>query len=84
MSPPGGLEMSVELSTYSIETVIKDIVSTEPGVTVNHLAERLSVDKRTVLARVRGSLGMEIVEGKQGRGYSHRVYPVGANGGSNE
>jgi hypothetical protein len=26
MSPPGGLEMSVELSTYSIETVIKDIV----------------------------------------------------------
>lgn len=77
MGPPGGLSMSVEMSVYNIESVIVDIVRSEPGVTVNQLSERLSMDKRTVLARVRGSGGkLRIEEGTKGRGKSHAVYPA--------
>jgi hypothetical protein len=79
MSPPGGLEMEVELNAFSVEQTIKDIVASEPGVTVTRLAEYLKMDKRTVLARVRGgTMGLVIEEGKRGRGHSHKVW---LNGG---
>lgn len=80
MGPPGGLAMNVELSTYSVESTIRDMVVAEPGVTVNQLAEALKMDKRTVLARIRGGeLGMTVEEGKKGRGHSHKVYLNGAS-----
>jgi AAA domain len=77
MSPPGGLTMEVELSTYSVENVIREMVRQEPGVTVNALAEALKMDKRTVLGRIRGGeLGLRVEVGKAGRGHSHKVYEV--------
>jgi hypothetical protein len=80
MSAPGGLTMEVELSSWSIETVIRDMVRSEPGVTVNTIAEALKMDKRTVLARIRGgALGLRLEEGKAGRGKSHKVFEMNGN-----
>jgi hypothetical protein len=75
MGDPGSLSMECEIGQWSLETAIRDIVSGEPGVTVVDIASRLSVDKRTVLGRIRGGeLGMVIKEGGAGRGKSHRVF----------
>jgi hypothetical protein len=75
MSPPGGLSMEVELNTYSVENVIRDLVAAEPGITVTRLGEAVNLNRRTVLARIRGGmLGLRIEEGKKGRGLSHKVY----------
>jgi hypothetical protein len=81
MGLPGDLEMTVEIESYSIEQTIRDIVLTEPGVTVTSLSERLSMDKRTLMARIRGGSGDMVIEtGKKGRGHSHRVYMASGNG----
>jgi hypothetical protein len=52
----GGLSMRAEIRSYTLEQKIADIVSSEPGVTVIQLSEMLSVDKRTVLSRIRGGI----------------------------
>jgi hypothetical protein len=83
MGDPGSLEMTVEIEGHGVEQVIMDIVLNEPGVTVRQVAETTGMDKRTVLARVRGgSGGIEVVSGKKGRGHSHRLFPAGTTNGS--
>jgi hypothetical protein len=79
MGDPGSLEMSVELESHGVEDKILDIVLEEPGVTVNQISELLGLDKRTILARVRGGTsGIEVKTGKKGRGRSHQLYPAGS------
>jgi hypothetical protein len=78
MGSPGSLEMSVEMNSWSIETLLVDIVSAEPGVTVVELAKRLSKDKRTILQRCRGTELLAVKEATAGRGKSHKVYLAGA------
>jgi len=76
MGPPGGLTMRAEMRGFSIEAVIRNMVIVEPGVTVNAIAERLRMDKRTILARLRGSEGGEfrVEMGRKGRGHTHKVF----------
>ena len=80
MSAPGGLSMEVEISTNTVETAIREAVMIEPGITLNKLAETLSMDKRTVLARVRGAEGFVVREGTKGRGKSHTIFLEGQDG----
>jgi hypothetical protein len=83
MSQPGGLTMEVELNTYSVEQVIRDMVAAEPGITVTKLAEHFKMHRQTMLARIRGgTLGLSVETGKQGRGHSHKVYLNGNGDGS--
>lgn len=76
MGAPGSLLMEAEVSSRSLEQVIEGIVRAEPGITVNQLSERLGIDKRTVLSRVRGASETEfrLEGGKKGRGQSWQVY----------
>lgn len=76
MGAPGSLLMQAEIEQKSLETIIRDIVTSEPGVTVNQLADRLGLDKRTVLSRIRGSdeTAFRLEGGKKGRGQSWQVY----------
>lgn len=81
MGPPGSLDMSVEIGSWNLEGLIRDMVTDSPGITANALAASLGVDKRTVLARVRGGeLGMRIESGAKGRGRSHQIYLANTNG----
>jgi hypothetical protein len=72
MGEPGSLAMDVEIETRSPMDAIRAMVlmAGEGGVTVKEVAEGLSMDKRTVLARVRGAErgGVEVVTGKKGTG----------------
>lgn len=76
MYDPGSLDMDVEIIRRNLEQLITDIVHEEPGVTANQVAERLGVDKRTILSRVRGNPEFEIVNGKAGRGRTTAIYPA--------
>jgi len=81
MGDPGSLEMKLEIEGHGVEQVIMDIVLNQPGVTVRQVSEAIGMDKRTVLARIRGGNGeIELVSGKKGRGHSHRLYVAGTNG----
>lgn len=74
MGDPGDLKMEVELAKYDLAGLIRRIVADQPGVTVVALAEQLGMDKRSVLARVRGTEGFIVKEGTRGRGKSHTVF----------
>jgi hypothetical protein len=76
---PGSLLMDVEFKEYKPEDRIIEIVTQEPGVTVNQLAQKMGMDKRTILARCRGSEHVVVEGGKRGRGHSWKVYLNGSN-----
>jgi hypothetical protein len=74
--PPGSLLMDLEISSYSLDRVLLRMAQEEPGITVIEIGKRLSLDKRTVLARVRGSETVEVKGGKKGRGKTWQVYAL--------
>lgn len=73
---PGGLMMNCDLAERTVEDVIRGMVRDEPGITVRQLAAALRVDRRTVLARIRGGEhgGMRIEGSGKGKGNAQRVY----------
>ncbi len=76
MGGVGDLHMEVEVEKYDLLAVIRNMVRDEPGVTIAAIAEKLGMDKRTALARVRGAEGapFRIEGGKKGRGHTWQVY----------
>jgi AAA domain len=77
---PGDLGMKAEMAEWDLTGVIVQAVREDPGVTAVRLAERLGIDKRTVLGRARDSDLLSLVGGKQGRGHSWKLYLNGAEG----
>jgi hypothetical protein len=76
MGSPGDLSMEVEIGRYDFEGLLVDTVrdAGEQGMVVSALAEQFNMDRRTMLARCRGSDRLTVVGGKKGRGQSWRVY----------
>jgi hypothetical protein len=74
---PGDLRMQCEVSKYDLTSVIVEAVSDEPGITAIKLAERLGIDKRTVMGRARDSDLITLEGGRRGRGHSWRLYVNG-------
>src|SRR5215471_4678487 len=86
LGEPGELGIECEVNTQDLQQMIEDAVMSEPGITVNQLAEMLGKDRRTVLGRSRDSQVVEVKTSAGGRGKSHRLYPsangASSNGGS--
>jgi hypothetical protein len=70
---PQDLGMKVEIKKFDLTEQIVDAVRDEPGVTVVKLAERLGIDRRTVLGRARDSNLLAVTGGGGGRGHSYRL-----------
>jgi hypothetical protein len=84
MGKPGSLVFEPTVRGYDLSEEVVSIVEQDPGITASRLCELLGVDKRTALARARGSGKLRVERGKRGRGYSHRVFPAGYEGEENE
>jgi hypothetical protein len=84
MGKPGSLVFEPTVRGYDLSEEVVSIVEQDPGITASRLCELLGVDKRTALARARGSGKLRVERGKRGRGYSHRVFPAGHDGEENE
>jgi hypothetical protein len=83
LGAPGELGIKCEIQREDLQSKIEDAVHSEPGITVNQLAELLGKDRRTILGRSRDSEVVE-VRGRNtgGRGKSYQLYPSGSNGSS--
>jgi AAA domain/RepB DNA-primase N-terminal domain len=76
---PGALGMQLEIAKQDLEGAIAAIVRQSEGVTVASLVKDLELDRRTILARIRGG-DLMVVEGT-GRGKIQRVYMASARNG---
>lgn len=76
MGDPGDLHFEAQIERYDLEGQLVALVTAQPGISASAAAEELGVDKRTVMARVRGSATgrIEARGGKRGRGYSWQLY----------
>jgi hypothetical protein len=75
LGQPGDLEMKVEIGRWDLQRTIEDLVTEREGMTVNQLAEELGITRFVALGRCRDSSVLEVIEGRRGRGLSHRVVP---------
>lgn len=82
LGEPGDLKMEVDIRTWSLVGLIKNVLSQGGGsMAIGALADGVGHDKRTVLARVRGNPELfDLETGRRGRGYTHRV-TLRASGG---
>jgi len=71
---PGSLDFSADILKYDAVGELVRLVQREPGITALQAAERLEIDKRTVLKRARGSEKLVLEGGKRGRGQSWRLW----------
>jgi hypothetical protein len=80
MGAPGDLDMQIEVGRYDFERAVVEVVAAAGkgvGVTLTSLAESFEIEKRHMMARCRGYVGLEVKGGKRGRGHSWKVYLAG-------
>jgi hypothetical protein len=76
---PGALGMQLEVARQDLEGAIAARVRQEDGITIASLVKEMGLDRRTILARIRGGELMH-VEGS-GRGKIQRVYMATSSNG---